>query len=425
MIATLRNRNFTLLWAAGLISLIGNWMLVAALPFYIYDITGSALATSGWLISYIVPGILFGSVAGVFVDRWDRRKTMIGVSLLQAAVIPLLLLAQSPETIWIVYLVGFIESTLSNFFRPAESALLPTLVGEEHLISANSLNSLNDNLARIAGPAIGGLLLGVFGLNSVILVDAISYLLAAMLITLLVVERVAKSADTRAAVRSVSAQFGRVWQELVDGLKVIKDSRILASAFLVIGIALFGDAIMSAVMVVFVQDVMDLGAEGFGWILTARGFGGLLGGLLLAQLGQRFSTTQLIAGGLTLSGVLILVMIAFPTLIIALPIMVLVGIPLIAWIVSLQTIFQQATADEYRGRVFGTFGMVTALLMAVGAAMAGGITDIIGSEILMIVSSLIYIFSGVLGWVLLRTPLADMNTAVAQTETAPQPEVVA
>lgn len=421
MIATLRNRNFSLLWTAGLISLIGNWMLIAALPFYIYEVTESALATSGWLIAYIVPGVLFGSVAGVFVDRWDRRKTMIGVSLLQAAVIPLLLLVQSPEMIWIVYLVGFIEATLSNFFMPAESALLPTLVGEEHLISANSLNSLNDNLARIVGPAIGGVLLGFFGLRSVIVVDAISYGLAALLISLVVVPDVVKTAVASQTAETAKTKFMQVWQELVAGLKVIKNSRVLLAAFIVVGIALFGDAIMSAVMVVFAQEVMDLGADGFGWVLTARGLGGLLGGLLVAQLGQRFSMTQLIAGGLIMSGTLVFIMVSFPTLYIAIPLMILAGPALIAWIVSLQTLFQQATADEYRGRVFGAFGTVNALLMAVGALLAGGITDVVGSAILMSIASLFYIFAGLIGWVLLSKPVKQMEMATAVT----QPEATA
>ncbi len=416
MIATLRNRNFSLLWTAGLISLIGNWMLIAALPFYIYKVTGSALATSGWLIAYILPGILFGSVAGVFVDRWDRRKTMMGVSLLQAAVIPLLLLVQLPEMIWIVYVVGFIESTLSYFFMPAESALLPTLVGEEHLISANSLNSLNDNLARITGPAIGGVLLGLFGLNSVILVDAVSYVLAGLLISLIMIPTGVKTTMTQKATQTAKAKFIEVWQELAAGLKVIKQSRVLTGAFIVVGIALFGDAIMSAVMVVFVQEVMDLGADGFGWILTARGVGGLLGGLLVAQLGQRFSTTQLVTGGLILSGFIILIIVNIPTIYVAVPLMILAGVPLIAWIVSLQTIFQQATADEYRGRVFGAFGTVSALLMTVGAMMAGGITDVIGSAILMLVGSLIYIFSGLLGWALLRNPVKQLDLTMTKAE---------
>ena len=74
MLATLRNRNFSLLWLGGLISLSGNWMLLTALPFYVYQLTGSALATSGLMMAYIAPGIVFGSVAGVLVDRWDRRR---------------------------------------------------------------------------------------------------------------------------------------------------------------------------------------------------------------------------------------------------------------------------------------------------------------------------------------------------------------
>jgi MFS family permease len=100
-------------------------------------------------MAYILPGVLFSSVAGVFVDRWDRRMTIIIVNILQMLTIPLLLLVRSPELIWIVYIVAFLESTLSQFFGPAASALLPTLVGEENLTAANSLNSLNDNLARI------------------------------------------------------------------------------------------------------------------------------------------------------------------------------------------------------------------------------------------------------------------------------------
>jgi MFS family permease len=184
MIATLRNKNFALLWAGGLISMIGNWILIAAMPFHIYSLTGSALATSGFLIAYLIPGILFSSVAGVFVDRWDRKRTMLAASLAQSAVILALVVVQSAELVWLIYVVAFIESTLSHFFGPAENALLPRLVGEEHLVSANSMNAMNDNLGRLIGPALGGALLGVVGYSSVIVADSVSYLIAAVLISL-------------------------------------------------------------------------------------------------------------------------------------------------------------------------------------------------------------------------------------------------
>ena len=416
MIATLRNRNFSLLWLAGLVSLIGNWMLIAALPFYVYELTDSALMTSGLLMAMILPGVLFSSVAGVFVDRWDRRRTMIIINLLQMAVIPLLILVQSPEMVWLVYVVAFIESSLSRFFMPAESALLPNLVDEEHLISANSLNALNDNLARIIGPAIGGALLGVLGFTAVIAADAISYFLAALLIMLLVVPESAKRAASAQTASKAKEKFTQIWTELIAGLKIVKRSRILKSSFLVIGIALFGDAILSAVLVVFVQDDMGLTAVEFGWMMTARGIGGLIGGLLIAQLGQRFTKAQLTAGGLLFSGVLLLIMVSFPLLEVALPLLVLVGIPLMAWIVSLQTILQQATEDKYRGRIFGSFGTLSALLMFFGTFIAGGLADLVGALILMTAAALIYIFSGILGWVLLHTPVQELDAAVQQAE---------
>jgi MFS family permease len=407
MIATLRNRNFALLWLAGLISFTGNWMLLVALPFHVYSITGSALATSGLLMAYIAPGALFGSVAGVFVDRWDRKRTMILVSVAQAAVIPLLMLVRTSEWVWVVYVVMFVESSLGQFFGPAENALLPSLVGEEHLMSANSLNALNDNLARMIGPAIGGVLLGFAGLTSVILFDAVTYVMAAVLITIVVAPASVKSEAAPAAVRATS-KWIQVWREWVAGLKLVKQDRVLSSAFLVIGIALFGDAILSVIMVVFVQDTMGLEAVEFGWMMTARGLGGILGGLIIAQLGRKLSPRQLITWGLLATGAILFVAISIPVLYVVLPLMVLVGIPLIAWIVSVQTIFQQATEDAYRGRVFGAFGTTNTLLMLIGSGLAGGLTDLLGDVILMLAAAVIYILAGVISWLTLTKPMEQI-----------------
>jgi predicted MFS family arabinose efflux permease len=150
--------------------------------------------------------------------------------------------------------------------------------------------------------------------------------------------------------------------------------------------------------------------------MAARGIGGLIGGLLIAQLGQKFSTTQLTAGGLLISGAILLVIVNIPILYVALPLLVLAGIPLIAWIVSLQTILQQAAEDKYRGRVFGSFGMISAMLMAVGAGIGGGLTDLTGAGILMTIASLIFMFSGVLAWILLREPAEQLNASMNQAE---------
>jgi MFS family permease len=111
----------------------------------VYLLTRSVLAAS-------IPNIVLGSIAGVFVDRWDRKRTMVITSLLLAlALLPLpLLLVRTADRVWIIYLVAFGEACLQQFFIPAQSTLLPTLVGEEHLVQANSLNSLSSNFARLA-----------------------------------------------------------------------------------------------------------------------------------------------------------------------------------------------------------------------------------------------------------------------------------
>src|SRR3954453_10790253 len=171
MLKLLRQRDFSLLWFAGLVSLTGDWMLFVALPIAVYNLTGSALATGGVLIANKVLALLLGSVAGVFVDRWDRKRTMVISNLIRAPVLLLLLFVDSADRVWIVYVVAAVNSAVGQFFRPAEGALLPLLVTEGEIVQANALTGLNDNLSRLAGPALGGLVAVGFGLHGVVVTD--------------------------------------------------------------------------------------------------------------------------------------------------------------------------------------------------------------------------------------------------------------
>lgn len=408
MITTLRNRNFFLLWSGGLISMIGNWMLMAALPFYVYQLTGSALATSGLLMAYLAPGMLFGSVAGVFVDRWDRKRVLVFGNFVQAAIIPLLLLVEANGWIWLIYVVAFAESTVSQFLAPAENALLPQLVDEEHLVSANSLNALNDNLARIVGAALGGILLGTIGFNNVVLFDALSFATAAVLIAFVIAPQ-AKTAVAEAA--AGVSRWLQVWQEWLSGLRLVAQDDILRNLFIVIGIALFGDAILSALLAVFAQDVAGFSATEYGWLLTARGIGGIVGAVVIAQLGPKLSKSVLIAGGLIISGLAILVMVTVPTLPVVVGLMVLGGPAFMGWIISIQTTLQQATSDDFRGRVFGVYGTTSTVLMFVGAGLAGVFADAAGTSWLMAAAALIYVLSGLVSWAKLSKPLSRVSVA--------------
>ena len=125
MLSVLRRRDFGLLWFAGLISISGDRVLHAALPYFVYERTGSTVATAGMIVASLAPGALLSSVAGVFVDRWDRKRVLVVSNLLQAAVVALLLAVPHGGWLWVVYAVAVAQSVVSSFSHPAEAALLP------------------------------------------------------------------------------------------------------------------------------------------------------------------------------------------------------------------------------------------------------------------------------------------------------------
>ena len=168
MIAVLRQRDFSLLWFGGVLSSTGDWLLFIALPFFIYERTGSALATGAMFAAETLPRLLFGSVAGVFVDRWDRKRTMIFADVSRAAILVLLLMVAAGGPLALIYAVVFVEASLSMLFIPAKNALVPNLVEERQLTAANSLNSMAEDVPTLIGPVLGGALFAVVGLNGLI-----------------------------------------------------------------------------------------------------------------------------------------------------------------------------------------------------------------------------------------------------------------
>ncbi len=271
MFAVLRKRNFALLWIGQLVSMIGDWVLIVALPFYIYQRTSSTLATGTMFIVEVLPRLFFGSLAGVFVDRWDRRRTMIAADLSRSLILLPLLLVHSHEWLWLIYLVGFTESLLAQFFSPAQAAFIPHLVEEEQLTTANSANSLGEELTRLIGPTLGGFLLALLGLNSVVLVDSTSFVFSALMI-LLIAQRSAKSMAPRIEAASSTTE-ANVWREWLEGLRLVRNERLIAILFFVMGIALVGEGTGRAVFVPFLSKVAGGNALTFGWIMTAQGVG--------------------------------------------------------------------------------------------------------------------------------------------------------
>ena len=153
MFAVLRRRDFALLWFSGLVSVAGDWVLMTALPYYVYVRTDSTIATAGMTAAELAPAILLSSVAGVFADRWNRKRILVISALVQAGTVLVLLLVRDDGMLWLVYVVAIAQSTVSSFAMPAEAALLPTLVPREEFVQANAMNTLNNRLGRLSrGP---------------------------------------------------------------------------------------------------------------------------------------------------------------------------------------------------------------------------------------------------------------------------------
>ncbi len=396
MLRLLRERNMALLWVGGLISLIGDWVLLTALPYYVYQLTSSLLATAAMTVTELVPSLLLSSVAGVFVDRWDRKTTMVIGNLLQACVVLLLLLIHSIAWLWIVYLAIFVQATVSNFVTPAEYALLPQLIAEDDLTTANSLFGLSTQLARLMGPPLGGALLGFFGLSPVAVVDSISFLIVAVMLACLQVSssplhnRAVSEAQAASILKNGWVNF---WSEWAQGWKLIREKPALMNLMLVLGIMTFGGTMIDPLYPAFVKDIMRVGPLGFGWLRTAQAIGGIIGGLVVGYIGGKLSTGRLLAWGNLLVGLLLLIRNHIPLLPAGLAVALLIGPEQVATGVALQTLMQTSVENSYQGRLFGIIGTTGALCSMLGGGIGGPLGDWIGIVPALDVTALLILLS--------------------------------
>jgi MFS family permease len=411
----LRNRNFRLLFIGGLVSNLGDWFLFFALPYYVYTLTGSALATGGTFIAESLPSILFGSVAGVFVDRWDRRRTMIVADVLRAILLLGLLAVHSRETVWIVLAVTLAQSTIGQFFTPAKNALIPRLVGEKDLLVANSLSSMGGQLAMLIGPALGGAALALFGIASGILADSASFLFSALMATLVVAPPARPGPTTEVA--SAASAWSKVWREYRDGLGLMRRNAVVLALLLAMGIASVGQGLVNVQIIPWVKDVIQGDSLMLGWIVSAQGIGGLIGGLALSSVGRSLSPTRVLAAGLLLTGMLAIVAVRSVALPIILVLLVLVGVAVVVFVIRSQTLLQLSVSDAYRGRVLGAYGTTQSALLLGGMAISGALGGLIGAVPTLELAGILYAAGGVATALLLPRALraASVNSAGAES----------
>lgn len=404
MLAVLRQRNFALLWFGQLISLTGDYVLIVALPFYTYQLTGSVLATGVMFLVQALPGLFLGSLAGVFVDRWDRRWTMIASDLLRAGVLLFLLFVHSRDLVWIIYAVAFTEQLISLFFIPAKGAIIPNLVEEQHLMAANSLNSTSDAITRLVGPPLGGALLALLGLSSTVFIDSASYLVSALMILLIAMP--ARSLPAEEAAQKTKAgmlvTLAGVWREWLDGLRLVIHERILLTLFVAGAIIMLSQGIINVLIVVFVKAILHGDASTFGLLITFQGIGMLAGAVLVGQLGKRLKPAYLLALGTVPAGIAVLAIVNVANIVLTLALITVVGMLVVSFFITEQTLLQSAVADEYRGRVLGAYGTTSSLFYIIGigcGSVLGGLLGVVGA---LDIAGALFALAGVVALLMLR-----------------------
>jgi MFS family permease len=407
MLDVLRRKNFALVWIGGLASLTGDWAMFAGLPLAVYQMTGSTLALGLTAIANATPRLVLGSVAGVFVDRWDRRRTMLITDLLLGLVLLPMLLVTSAERLWLLVAALMIESSIIQFYKPAEGALLPRLVAPQHLVTANALNGLNTNMARLIGPAIGAVLVSLGGIGGVVLFDTASFFLAGLLLLLVRVEG-RRRPDVDQA--SGSHNIASIWHDWLAGLALVRTQLTPRVIFLFLAISGLGEGVMATLFVAFTRQVLRGDELAYAWLISAQAIGGLVGGLALGHLGHRIAPALLLGGGAVLGGAIDLLIfyapvyapMVTPTLLLPVVLMVLVGGPFAAISAGYMTLAQTTVGDAFRGRLLGLFFTVTALSGIVGMGLAGAFGDTVGIVPMLTFDSITYLVAGAMVLLVLR-----------------------
>ncbi|WP_405783146.1 MFS transporter [Streptomyces sp. NBC_00859] len=421
----IHHQRFRALWAAGLIDDTIDWMLVTAIPIFVYRMTGSAMTTSLAFLIELAPGVLVSPLAGVAADRLDRRKLLLGCTLLHAALVTLLLLVSSGDQLWLVYLVIAGRAVCAQFVLTSKNALLPDLVDPGQSAAASNLVVLNSNLGRLGGSLLGGIVVAG-GLRPVAAASVVGLLLAAAVVSRIrrpestgtvPAEPVPPPAEAAEPDTSGLAQVFRHWRE---GVAVILDDRRLRFSFLSAILCAIGQGLFVVLFVVFVAKTLHGSDAQIGLLRSVQGIGGIAGGLVLGALGTRVHPKPLITwGALGFSALALLIWNAPATTAfgVYIGLFAVVGLPGGIYYAGVLGMVQQRVPPGHLGRALGSFYAAFNGAQAIGMAIAGLLADRLGPVPLLNAQALLYLAAGLITLLVLGT----RNAPEIQTAETPHP----
>jgi MFS family permease len=380
----LQNRQFLSLWTGQILSQLADKVFYVLMVVLIT--TGSAAHSSVSLLTiiYTLPAVFFGSVAGVFVDRWDKRAILIG-SNIGRAIFLMMMPSSGPYLVIGVYIVAFAVSTIMQFFAPAEVALLPSLVEKRLLLPANSLFTTTMITSIIVGFAVGDPLLSLFGVRYGHWAVAAMYLLSAACIFL--VKRTPTEPPKESHfVREFKEGMVYIWRH-TDTLNAMLRLIILFSAFAAVTVLVIG----------FVRDALELPERYFGYILAVAGVGMAIGAGIVGRFGGLWNRNRVVFVGFLLMGWQLVALAHASALWVTMILAVLTGVGAALVAVPLQALLQETIPENLRGKVFGVQNMLITLASTVPMALAGVLGDALGVRWVVFLTGILVLIGSLLG----------------------------
>jgi MFS family permease len=404
----LKNRNFLLLWIGQIISQLGDRLDQMALIAFVYlRAPGSTLGVAKILSFTILPVFLIGPIAGAYVDRWDRRRTMYICDFLRAAlvlIIPLFLFYT--KNIVTIYFLIFIIFCIGRFFVPAKLSIIPDLVDKKDLLMANSLINITGMIAAILGFGISGVIVEWLGAKSGFYLDSLSFLISAAFIFCIAKRPVARFNLKEVSREIVEVIRKSVFQEVKEGIVYFiknKDIRFTSGIIFILWSAL---GAVYVVIIVFVQKTLHSATKDLGLLIMFLGLGLFLGSLIYGRFGQRVSHYKVIFASLVVSGIMLVVFALtiqnYPYFFIAAALSFLLGIFIAPIMAASNTIIHNVSQNGMMGKIFSSLEIVMhmgfLLFMFISSIIAEHISK---SSILVVVGCVLSVL-GIINLVIKR-----------------------
>ena len=371
------NRSFRQVWLGQVVSQMGDWFDTIALYTIILNLTGSGRAVGLLLVARFLPSFFFGSLSGVVADRFSRRSIMIVSDVLRAFVVLGFLFVRRADQLWIVYFLTVLQLALSTFFEPAKTAVIPSIVSDRELVSANAISSVTWSAMLTLGAAIGGVVTGWFGTDVAFILDALTYLVSAALIASV---RIPKRAPREKRKLTVNGALGIT--ETIEGARYVKRRPRVLALLLVKPAWGMGGGILT-LLAVFGEKIFPVGtsaATGIGVLFAARGIGTAVGPIVARRISGEGKNRMQVSIGIAflIGGAFYMAFGVATSFVVAL---IVLGIAhcggSILWVFS-TVLLQRGVEDNFRGRVFAAELALLTLTMAISNYATGELLDRFG-----------------------------------------------